>query len=50
MGSASKSIISNWGPERFSQGSQEAVRAAMSLSMKSVGIFDRLLLEILIRK
>jgi glycosyltransferase involved in cell wall biosynthesis len=50
MGSASKSIISNWGPERFSQGSQEAVRAATSLSMKSVGIFDRLLLEILIRK
>jgi glycosyltransferase involved in cell wall biosynthesis len=50
MGSASKSIISNWGPERFSQGSQEAVRAAMSVSMKSAGILDRILLEILIRK
>jgi glycosyltransferase involved in cell wall biosynthesis len=50
MGSASKSIISNWGPERFSQGSQEAVRAAMSVSMKSVGIFDHIILEILICK
>jgi glycosyltransferase involved in cell wall biosynthesis len=50
MGSASKSIISNWGLERFSQGSQEAVRAAMSVSMKSAGILDRILLEILIRK
>jgi glycosyltransferase involved in cell wall biosynthesis len=50
MGSASKSIISNWGPERFSQGSQEAVRAAMSVSMKCAGILDRILLEVLIRK
>jgi glycosyltransferase involved in cell wall biosynthesis len=50
MGSASKSIISNWGPERFSQGSQEAVRAAMSVPTKCAGIFDCILLKMLIRK
>jgi len=50
MGAASKSIISNWGPERFAQGVREAVRMAMSRPLKCAGILDRLLLEILIRK
>ncbi|MFZ9920622.1 MAG: glycosyltransferase family 4 protein [Terrimicrobiaceae bacterium] len=50
MGAASKSIISHWGPERFSQGVREAVRMAMSHPSKGLGILDRLLLEILIRK
>jgi glycosyltransferase involved in cell wall biosynthesis len=50
MGSASKSIISNWGPERFAHGVQEAVRAAMSAPAKCAGILDWILLEILIRK
>jgi glycosyltransferase involved in cell wall biosynthesis len=50
MGAASKSIISNWGPERFAQGVREAVRMAMSRPLKCARILDRLLLEILIRK
>ncbi len=50
MGGASKSIITNWGPERFAQGVREAVRVAMSCPSNRAGILDRLLLEILIRK
>lgn len=50
MGAVSKSIISNWGPERFAQGVREAVGVAMTRPSKRAGIFDRILLEILIHK
>jgi len=50
MGGASKSIISNWGPERFAQGVREALRMVMSRPLKCARILDRMLLEILIRK
>jgi len=50
MGDASKIIISNWGPERFSEGVREAVGVAMSFPLKRAGILDRMLLGILIRK
>jgi glycosyltransferase involved in cell wall biosynthesis len=48
MGAVSKSIISNWGPERFAQGVREAVGVAMTRPSKRAGIFDRIFLEILI--
>lgn len=50
MGEASRRLIADWGPERFARGAQEAVRAAMSAPPKRVGLLDRFLLEILIRK
>jgi glycosyltransferase involved in cell wall biosynthesis len=50
MGRASERLILDWGPERFARGAQEAVRFAMSAPMKSAGILDRILLEVLIRK
>ena len=50
MGEASRRLIAEWGPERFAQGAQEAARAAIAAPRKRVGILDRVLLEILIRK
>jgi glycosyltransferase involved in cell wall biosynthesis len=50
MGKASERLILEWGSERFSRGAQDAVRVAMSAPTKCAGIFDCILLEILIRK
>ena len=50
MGRASERSILEWGPERFARGAQEAVHVAMSAPTRCAGIFDRFLLEMLIRK
>jgi glycosyltransferase involved in cell wall biosynthesis len=45
MGTASRSIISQWGPDRFAQGLRRAVAAALDAGPPSSSIFDRLLLK-----
>jgi glycosyltransferase involved in cell wall biosynthesis len=50
MGEASRGLIAEWGPERFARGAEEAARLAMAGPAKRAGVFDRVLLEVLIRR
>ncbi len=50
MGSASRAIISHWGPERFAAGLLRAATVAKKLPIPQVGWFDRALLYFLIRR
>jgi glycosyltransferase involved in cell wall biosynthesis len=50
LGSASREIISNWGPERFAKGLHDAVETALKNPRPRAGLFDRLLLKALIYK
>jgi 1,2-diacylglycerol 3-alpha-glucosyltransferase len=49
MGAASRTIIADWGPERFAAGFEAAARAALAAPKRSVSLADRLLLRALIR-
>lgn len=50
MGAEARMLIAKWGPERFAQGAEEAAKVAMAGALKSAGFFDRIMLEVLIRK
>jgi glycosyltransferase involved in cell wall biosynthesis len=50
MGEASRRLIAEWGPERFARGAEEAARLALAGPAKRAGVFDRVLLEVLIRR
>jgi glycosyltransferase involved in cell wall biosynthesis len=50
MGEASLRLIAEWGPERFARGAEEAARLALAGPAKRAGVFDRMLLEVLIHK
>jgi 1,2-diacylglycerol 3-alpha-glucosyltransferase len=47
MGTASRRIIADWGPERFATGLQQAVECALRVGPKRVSVFDRVLLRML---
>lgn len=47
---ASTRIIGEWGPNRFASGLNQAVKAASAAPPIKMGIFDRLLLQLLSRK
>ena len=47
FGDASRSIISNWGPERFAQGLKSAAECAVKAGPKRAGVVDRLVLRAL---
>jgi glycosyltransferase involved in cell wall biosynthesis len=44
MGDASRKIISNWGPERFTQRLKAAAECAPNVGPKMVSLLDRVLL------
>jgi glycosyltransferase involved in cell wall biosynthesis len=48
FGDASRTIIANWGPERFAAGMNAAVECALKVSPKRANVFDRLLLRALL--
>jgi glycosyltransferase involved in cell wall biosynthesis len=48
FGSASREIISNWGPERFASGLQQAVQTVLHLPPPRPSVIDRLLLRLLL--
>ena len=50
FGSESQRIISNWGPERFAAGMQQAVTTALAARLPELTLSLRLLLTILARK
>jgi 1,2-diacylglycerol 3-alpha-glucosyltransferase len=50
MGSASREIISEWGPERFAKGLHDAAETALKNPRPRAGLLDRLLLKALIYK
>lgn len=50
MGRASGEIIANWGPERFADGLEKAVGAALQFGPKRLGVLDRALLWALMRR
>jgi glycosyltransferase involved in cell wall biosynthesis len=50
FGEASRRIISTWGPERFAGGLRDAVAVALKNRRPRVGMIDRLLLRLLLRR
>lgn len=50
MGRESRAIVAGWSPERFAQGLAQAVEAAVAVPLPEPAWFDRLLLELLLRK
>jgi glycosyltransferase involved in cell wall biosynthesis len=50
LGSASREIISQWGPERFARGLHDAAETALKNPRPRAGLLDRLLLKALIYK
>lgn len=50
FGAASARIIAEWGPNRFATGLSQAVKAALAAPPVKMGMFDRLLLQLLARK
>ena len=50
MGQRSRSIISDWGAERFAEGFRSAAEAALKAPPKGAKIFARLLLEVFCRR
>jgi 1,2-diacylglycerol 3-alpha-glucosyltransferase len=50
MGRTSQKIIGRWPPERFAQGLAQAVEMALAVPLPKPTLFDRLLLELLLRK
>jgi glycosyltransferase involved in cell wall biosynthesis len=50
FGAASRRIIANWGPEKFAGGLHDAVAVALNTSHRPVGVIDRLLLKLLLRR
>jgi glycosyltransferase involved in cell wall biosynthesis len=49
LGSASRRIVSEWGPERFGSGLRAACEAALGCPARTLGMFDRVLLRALAR-
>jgi hypothetical protein len=45
MGSASQRIISQWGPERFASGLQQAAECALRVPQRGVSLLDQILLR-----
>lgn len=50
MGMASREIIAGWSPEHFARGLAQAVEMALVVPRPKPGGFDRLLVELLLRK
>lgn len=50
FGDASRRVVADLGPERFAQGLKAAAECALKVGPKRVGLFDRLLLNSLIRR
>jgi glycosyltransferase involved in cell wall biosynthesis len=50
MGRESQKIVADWSPERFGQGMARAVETALATTAPKPTFFDRLLLELLLRK
>jgi len=50
FGSASRRIISSWGPQQFANGLHDAVALALKNPRPQVGVLDRLLLRLLLRR
>ena len=50
MGQASQKIVASWSPERFGQALALAVERAQGTPPPQPAFFDRLLLELLLRK
>ncbi len=50
FGDASRELISNWGPERFASGLQQAVEMALTTPQPQARPFDRFLLRALLMK
>jgi glycosyltransferase involved in cell wall biosynthesis len=48
FGTASQRIIAAWGPERFANGLRDAVATAQKNPRSRTGVFDRLLLRLLL--
>jgi glycosyltransferase involved in cell wall biosynthesis len=50
MGARSSEIIAEWGPDRFASGLTGALQAAFSIPIKKIGLLDRLILWVMIRR
>lgn len=50
MGARSSEIIAEWGPDRFASGLTGALQAAFSIPIKKIGLLDRLIVWVLIRR
>jgi glycosyltransferase involved in cell wall biosynthesis len=50
FGSASRQIISQWGPDRFAVGLRQAAECALRVGPKRVSLVDRALLALLARR
>jgi glycosyltransferase involved in cell wall biosynthesis len=47
MGSRSRKIIAEWGPDRFASGVKSAVEAALASPRKKAGLLDQLILKVM---
>ena len=50
MGARSSEIIAGWGPDRFASGLTGAFKAAFSIPIKNIGLLDRLIHWVMIRR
>jgi hypothetical protein len=50
MGSRSRKIIAEWGPDRFASGVKSAVEAALASPRKKAGLLDQLILKVMTSK
>ena len=50
LGRRSREIIAQWGPEAFARGLSQAVETALAVPVPQPGLFDRLLLQALLRR
>jgi glycosyltransferase involved in cell wall biosynthesis len=50
MGARSREVIAEWGPDRFASGLTGALQAAFSIPIKKIGLLDRLILWVMIRR
>lgn len=48
FGDASRTIIADWGPERFASGLKQAVDCALKVSPKRASLLQRLILKALL--
>ncbi len=50
MGARSREVIAEWGPDRFASGLTGALQAAFSIPIKKIGLLDRLIVWVMIRR
>jgi len=50
MGAASRRIVAEWGPERFASGLKQAVACVLAGPGRKLGIVDRVLIEVCVRR